>query len=119
MLAVRACRRRLLDPTPAAVRAARTDDQAAPAPVEASRAEPVAAPATAVAPAPTRPAANGNRPLRHVDTIKDNTWLHTRAALNLRTPVDLGLAHAGTTWQVRAAARPRRPWITPRPSSAF
>ncbi|MFJ8434856.1 hypothetical protein ACIQ9P_26495 [Kitasatospora sp. NPDC094019] len=46
----------LLDPTPAAVRAAKTDDQSA-APVEAPKAEPVAEPAVAVAPVLTRPAA--------------------------------------------------------------
>ncbi|WP_329574950.1 hypothetical protein OG500_38040 [Kitasatospora sp. NBC_01250] len=48
----------LLDPTPAAVRAAKTDDQAAAvaAPAPASVAEPVAGPAVAVAPALTRPA---------------------------------------------------------------
>ncbi|WP_035838575.1 hypothetical protein [Kitasatospora azatica] len=42
----------LLDPTPAAVRAAKTDDQAAAAPAPAPVAEPVDEPAVAVAPAP-------------------------------------------------------------------
>lgn len=46
----------LLDPTPAAVRAAKTDDQAATAPAPAPVAAPVAEPAVAVAPALTRPA---------------------------------------------------------------
>ncbi|MEE1783092.1 hypothetical protein PUR71_09200 [Streptomyces sp. SP17BM10] len=50
----------LLDPTPAAVRAPKADDQAAAAapvaPVEAPKAAPVAEPAIAVAPALTRPA---------------------------------------------------------------
>ncbi|GHF78650.1 hypothetical protein GCM10018790_65810 [Kitasatospora xanthocidica] len=46
----------LLDPTPAAVRAAKADDQAAGASVPAPVAEPVAEPAAAVAPALTRPA---------------------------------------------------------------
>ncbi|MFE2729466.1 IS1182 family transposase [Kitasatospora sp. NPDC059327] len=49
--------------------------------------------------------AHGNRRLRHIGTIKNNTWLHTRAAvLNLRTLINLGLAHNGTTWQIGAAA---------------
>ncbi|MCC9311112.1 hypothetical protein LN042_29295 [Kitasatospora sp. RB6PN24] len=47
----------LLDPTPAAARTAKADDQtAAPAPVEAPKAEPVVEPATAVAPTLPRPA---------------------------------------------------------------
>ncbi|WP_329485025.1 hypothetical protein OG618_00235 [Kitasatospora sp. NBC_01246] len=47
----------LLDPTPAAVRTAKVEDQAATAaPAPASTAEPVAEPAVAVAPALTRPA---------------------------------------------------------------
>ncbi|MFI9365557.1 hypothetical protein ACIG5E_31580 [Kitasatospora sp. NPDC053057] len=47
----------LLDPTPAAVRAAKADDQAAAAPDPAPEAAPVAEPATAVAPVLSRPAA--------------------------------------------------------------
>ncbi|WP_371522715.1 IS1182 family transposase [Kitasatospora sp. NBC_01300] len=44
-----------------------------------------------------------SRRLRYRGTIKNNTWLHTRAAaLNLRTLVNLGLAHNGTTWQIQA-----------------
>ncbi|MFJ3794232.1 hypothetical protein [Kitasatospora sp. NPDC090091] len=50
----------LLDPTPAAVRAAKADDQAAvttaPAPAPVAEAEPVSGPVAAVAPALTRPA---------------------------------------------------------------
>ncbi|MFD5083421.1 hypothetical protein ACFWOG_12380 [Kitasatospora sp. NPDC058406] len=46
----------LLDPTPAVVRAAKADDQAAAAPALAPEAEPVDEPAVAVAPALTRPA---------------------------------------------------------------
>ncbi|CAN3977388.1 hypothetical protein [Kitasatospora purpeofusca] len=48
----------LLDPTPAAVRAARTDDPAAaaPAPAPVPAHEPAAGPTTALAPALTRPA---------------------------------------------------------------
>ncbi|MER7756898.1 hypothetical protein ABTY15_33495, partial [Kitasatospora sp. NPDC097643] len=55
----------LLDPTPAAVRAAKTDDQAAaaaPAPVAVAESVPVAEPAAAVAPALTRPGAVLERP---------------------------------------------------------
>ncbi|MFF3112016.1 transposase, partial [Kitasatospora sp. NPDC057904] len=49
--------------------------------------------------------AHGNRRLRHRGTIKNDTWLHTRAAaLNLRTLINLGLTHNGTTWQIGAAA---------------
>ncbi|MFE2729146.1 transposase [Kitasatospora sp. NPDC059327] len=48
---------------------------------------------------------NRNRRLRHRGTTKNNAWLHTRAAaLNLRTPINLGLTHNGTTWQIRATA---------------
>ncbi|WBP92040.1 hypothetical protein [Kitasatospora cathayae] len=46
----------LLDPTPAAVRAAKADDQAAAAPAPVPEAEPVAEPAVAVAPVLARPA---------------------------------------------------------------
>ncbi|MGW2402870.1 transposase [Kitasatospora sp. NPDC001664] len=48
--------------------------------------------------------AHGNRRLRHIGTLKNNAWLHTRAAaLNLRTLINLGLTHNGTTWQIPAA----------------
>ncbi|MFG2914432.1 IS1182 family transposase [Kitasatospora sp. NPDC048298] len=48
---------------------------------------------------------HGNRRLRYRGTIKNNAWLHTRAAaLNLRTLINLGLTHNGTTWQIGAAA---------------
>ncbi|WP_433470168.1 IS1182 family transposase [Spirillospora sp. CA-128828] len=47
--------------------------------------------------------AHGNRRLRHIGTIKNNAWLHTRAAaLNLRTLINLGLDHNGDTWHIRA-----------------
>ncbi|BFV55417.1 hypothetical protein KCMC57_up51330 [Kitasatospora sp. CMC57] len=49
--------------------------------------------------------AHGNRRLRHTGTIKNQSWLHTRAAaLNLRTLINLGLTHNGTTWQIQATA---------------
>ncbi len=40
-----------------------------------------------------------NRRLRYRGTAKNNHWLHYRAAaLNLRRPIALGLAHTGTGW---------------------
>ncbi|GAA3359842.1 hypothetical protein GCM10017744_080290 [Streptomyces antimycoticus] len=47
--------------------------------------------------------AHGNRRLRYRGTIKNNAWLHTRAAaLNLRTLINLGLNHNGDTWHTPA-----------------
>jgi Transposase DDE domain/Transposase domain (DUF772) len=41
----------------------------------------------------------GNRRLRYHGTIKNDHWLHHRAAaLNLRRLIKLGLAHDGTAW---------------------
>ncbi|WP_327071799.1 IS1182 family transposase [Kitasatospora sp. NBC_01302] len=46
----------------------------------------------------------GNRRLRYRGTIKNDTWLHTRAAaLNLRRLINLGLTHTGSTWQLTPA----------------
>ncbi|WAL76285.1 IS1182 family transposase [Kitasatospora sp. YST-16] len=46
-----------------------------------------------------------NRRLRYRGTIKNNAWLHTRAAaLNLRTLISFGLDHNGATWHIRATA---------------
>jgi hypothetical protein len=43
--------------------------------------------------------ARGNRRLRYLGVIKNNAWLHTRAAaLNLRTLINLGLTHTHHTW---------------------
>ncbi|MCX4746900.1 IS1182 family transposase [Kitasatospora sp. NBC_01287] len=48
--------------------------------------------------------AHGNRKLRYRGTIKNDTWLHTRAAaLNLRTLINLGLAHTDNTWHLNPA----------------
>ncbi|MFI1855299.1 IS1182 family transposase [Streptomyces sp. NPDC020480] len=48
---------------------------------------------------------HGNRRLRYRGTIKNNAWLHTRAAaLNLRTLINLGLHHNGDTWRIPATA---------------
>ncbi|MEU7901223.1 IS1182 family transposase [Nonomuraea sp. NPDC049152] len=43
--------------------------------------------------------ARGNRRLRYLGVLKNDAWLHTRAAaLNLRTLVHLGLTHTGGVW---------------------
>ena len=43
----------------------------------------------------------GNRRLRYRGTIKNNHWLHHRAAaLNLRRLITLGLNHTGTKWAI-------------------
>ncbi len=48
--------------------------------------------------------AHGNRRLRYRGTLKNDTWLHTRAAaLNLRRLVNLGLTHTDTTWTITPA----------------
>ncbi|MET8160590.1 IS1182 family transposase [Sphaerisporangium sp. NPDC005289] len=42
---------------------------------------------------------HGGRRLRYIGTIKNNAWLHTRAAaLNLRTLINLGLTRTGNGW---------------------
>ncbi|MFD5492984.1 transposase [Streptomyces sp. NPDC127091] len=44
---------------------------------------------------------HGNRKLRHRGTIKNNTWLRTRAAaLNLRRLINLGLTRTDGTWHL-------------------
>jgi IS5 family transposase len=43
----------------------------------------------------------GNRRLRYRGTIKNNAWLHTRAAaLNLRRLINLGLTRTGNSWHL-------------------
>jgi hypothetical protein len=43
--------------------------------------------------------ARGNRRFRYIGTIKNDAWLHTRAAaLNLRTLINLGLTRTGGIW---------------------
>jgi hypothetical protein len=45
--------------------------------------------------------ARGNRRLRYLGTIKNDAWLHTRAAvLNLRTLIGLGLTRTNDTWVI-------------------
>jgi hypothetical protein len=45
--------------------------------------------------------ARGNRRLRYLGTIKNDAWLHTRAAaLNLRTLINLGLTRTNDTWAI-------------------
>ncbi|MGV9602083.1 transposase [Streptosporangium sandarakinum] len=52
-----------------------------------------------------RAVAGGNRRLRYIGVIKNNAWLHLRAAaLNLRTLVDLGLTRNGDAWVLTAAS---------------
>jgi hypothetical protein len=48
---------------------------------------------------------HGNRRLRYHGTIKNDTWLHTRAAaLNLRRLIDLGLTRTNDTWHLTPAS---------------
>jgi transposase len=48
--------------------------------------------------------ARGNRRLRYLGVIKNNAWIHTRAAaLNLRTLINLGLTHTNDTWALDPA----------------
>ncbi|WP_184948881.1 IS1182 family transposase [Planomonospora venezuelensis] len=48
--------------------------------------------------------ARGNRRLRYLGTIKNDAWLHLRAAaLNLRTLVNRGLTRSDTAWALTAA----------------
>ena len=43
----------------------------------------------------------GNRRLRYRGIVKNDQWLHHRAAaLNLRRLVTLGLDHTGTNWAI-------------------
>ncbi|MYQ96721.1 transposase [Streptomyces sp. SID4946] len=47
---------------------------------------------------------HGNQRLRYRGTIKNDTWLHTRAAaLNLRRLINLGLTHTSGTWHIAPA----------------
>ena len=47
---------------------------------------------------------HGNRQLRYRGTIKNDAWLHTRAAaLNLRRLINLGLTRTGGTWTLTPA----------------
>ncbi|MFB7462542.1 IS1182 family transposase [Streptomyces sp. NPDC056224] len=48
--------------------------------------------------------ARGNRRVPYRGVLKNNTWLHNRAAaLNLRRLINLGLTHTGTTWALTPA----------------
>ncbi|MFD8564959.1 transposase [Streptosporangium canum] len=48
--------------------------------------------------------AGGNRRLRYIGTIKNDAWLHLRAAaLNLRTLVNRGLTRSDDAWVLTAA----------------
>lgn len=49
--------------------------------------------------------ARGNRRLRYHGTLKNDTWLHHRAAaLNLRRLINLGLTQTDETWTIAPAA---------------
>ncbi|GGT42777.1 hypothetical protein GCM10010176_102870 [Nonomuraea spiralis] len=48
--------------------------------------------------------ARGSRRLRYIGAIKNDAWLHTRAAaLNLRTLINLGLTRMNGTWVITSA----------------
>jgi hypothetical protein len=48
--------------------------------------------------------AGGNRRLRYLGTLKNDTWLHTRAAaVNLRRLINLGLTHTDEAWALAPA----------------
>ncbi|MEV0303071.1 transposase, partial [Streptomyces prasinus] len=48
---------------------------------------------------------HGNRRLRYRSTLKNDAWLHTRAAaLNLRRLVNLGLTHIDGAWHLTPTA---------------
>ncbi len=48
----------------------------------------------------------GSRRLRYRGVVKNDAWLHSRAAaVNLRTLINLGLDHADGTWTLRMTAR--------------
>ncbi|WP_206189239.1 transposase, partial [Streptomyces prasinus] len=48
---------------------------------------------------------HGNRRLRYRGTIRNDAWLHTRAAaLNLRRLVNLGLTHIDGAWHLTPTA---------------
>ncbi|KIQ64050.1 transposase [Kitasatospora griseola] len=48
--------------------------------------------------------AGGNRRVPYRGVLKNNTWLHNRAAaLNLRRLINLGLTHTGHTWTLAPA----------------
>ncbi|MFJ6382571.1 hypothetical protein ACIQI7_21520 [Kitasatospora sp. NPDC092039] len=95
----------LLDPTPAAVRATKADDQAvAAAPAPASEAAPVAEPAVAVAPPLTRPA-----PVleRQAPAVEAPTEAEDRAAVaEQATPAAAPVVPAASVAPVTAALRP-------------
>jgi IS5 family transposase len=49
--------------------------------------------------------AGGNRRLRYLGTVKNDAWLHLRAAaINLRTLVNRGLTRSGGAWVLAAAS---------------
>ncbi|MFK8844943.1 transposase [Streptomyces sp. Ac-502] len=62
--------------------------------------------------------AHGNRRLRYLGgTLKNDTWLHTRAtALNLRRLINLGLTRTDGTWTLTPAPLTARGEPAPKPT---
>ncbi|MFJ2030524.1 tyrosine-type recombinase/integrase [Streptosporangium sp. NPDC087985] len=59
--------------------------------------------------------ARGNRRLRYIGAIKNDAWLHTRAAaLNLRRLISLGLTRTNGTWVIVPSSAQRRGIPVPR-----
>ncbi|MFE3498997.1 hypothetical protein [Kitasatospora sp. NPDC059160] len=98
----------LLDPTPAAVRAAKADDQAAAAPAQAPApvAEPVAEPAVAVAPALTRPAPVLEQPAPAAPVAEAPTEVEDQAAAVERPAPAALVVPAASVAPVAAVERP-------------
>ncbi|MFD9597126.1 hypothetical protein ACFWA9_30840 [Kitasatospora sp. NPDC059973] len=97
----------LLDPTPAAVRAAKADDQAATAaPAPAPVAEPVAEPAVAVAPALTRPAPVLEQQAPAAPVAEAPTEVEDQAVAKQPNPAAAPVVPAVSVAPVAAAPRP-------------
>ncbi|MFD5433769.1 hypothetical protein ACFWJ4_16660 [Kitasatospora sp. NPDC127067] len=100
----------LLDPTPAAVRTAKTDDQAAAAvaaPAPAPEAEPVDEPAVAVAPALTRPAPVLEQPALAAPVVEARTEVEDQAVAEQPAPAVAALVVPAASVAPVAAAGPR------------
>ncbi|MET8703813.1 hypothetical protein ABZW10_33925 [Kitasatospora sp. NPDC004723] len=112
----------LLDPTPAAVRAAKTDDQAAAAaavPAPAPEAEPVAEPAVAVAPALTRPAPVLEQPAPAAPETEAPTGVEDQAVAEQPAPaVAAPVVPAASVAPVAAAGPRELPTLPEGPAGA-
>ncbi|WP_327072080.1 hypothetical protein OG196_00035 [Kitasatospora purpeofusca] len=96
----------LLDPTPAAVRAAKADDQAAAVAAPASVAEPVSEPAVAVAPALTRPAPVLEQPAQAAPAVEAPAEVEDQAAAEQPTPAAAPVVPAASVTPVAVPLRP-------------